>query len=797
MINFSGRRILIDGQPSTVLAGEIHYFRVPLQEWQDRIDKLIETGCTCVASYIPWLWHELPDGSIDVTGATKPERDLGAFIDLCQSNGLSFLARPGPFIMAELKNEGIPFRIYREHPEIIPVGWDGTPAPTKTVDYLAPAFLAEVRHWFDAVLPVLAARVPSRGGNVIGLQLDNEIGMLAWVSNSPDLTDGLIDDLGRWCRDRYGAELTCRYPTEILHGAAWAKAVRSPDERWAAVLRVDLGLFMRDRFAAYTTALSTLAQEAGLGEIPYLINIHGTEGGNGVPLAIGISQLIKTWSGVPNVIAGSDHYLGDLSTGATTDFHFINAAITAMNDANQPLTSLEFEAGTGDYGAGLDRLLDPATVELKTRLFLAQGNRLINYYLLAGGINTPLDEPCGDGNEMISFTGERHGNAAPIGPRGERGLTFEATARTGQVVATHADWLADMDEEFDDLAMAFWPDAFMTEYHYPASESMTRIVDDLAWHRGPGPRKALWRSLLFAGYRFGAVNLQDPDSTLPTVVALSCGRHLPAAVQQRLVDHLKSGGGLLLLGLVPESDLEDQPCRILADHLGLTAGAVTRDDRSHYRTLRGHGWAEMLPGSRTGFFQEISAPDSAPLLIDVDGTVCGLELSLQVGRCVVFAAELPSTPALFAEAVRRLGSERGLDFETAVPGVIALTTVSPAGDRLIHLINPTGYPAKVRLDPAHSSGVFAQPFVVPQRSGWMLPCGLGTPLGRVLAANSEITEVAEDRLVFRTGLGETTEVVLESATELVADGAGEVRREAERVRISAPAAAGSLTIRRA
>ena len=45
--------------------------------------------------------------------------------------------------MAELKNEGLPYRLYTEHPEIVPIGWDGRPAPTRTVDYLAPAFLAE------------------------------------------------------------------------------------------------------------------------------------------------------------------------------------------------------------------------------------------------------------------------------------------------------------------------------------------------------------------------------------------------------------------------------------------------------------------------------------------------------------------------------------------------------------------------------------------------------------------------------------------------------------------------------
>ena len=131
MIEMRGRRILLDGRPSLVLSGEVHYFRVARDEWADRLDRVLEVGCTCVASYIPWLFHELPDGSIDLTGRTRPERDLGAFIDLCAERGLDFFARPGPFVMAELKNEGLPYRLYSEHPEIVPVGWDGEPAPTR------------------------------------------------------------------------------------------------------------------------------------------------------------------------------------------------------------------------------------------------------------------------------------------------------------------------------------------------------------------------------------------------------------------------------------------------------------------------------------------------------------------------------------------------------------------------------------------------------------------------------------------------------------------------------------------
>jgi hypothetical protein len=128
MIQARDRKILIDGTPRIIMCGEVHYFRLARDDWAGRLTSLKDAGCTAVASYIPWLWHELPDATIDVTGRTRPERDVAAFIDLCREHDLWFIARPGPFVMAELKNEGLPYRLYTEHPEIVPPTWDGRPA---------------------------------------------------------------------------------------------------------------------------------------------------------------------------------------------------------------------------------------------------------------------------------------------------------------------------------------------------------------------------------------------------------------------------------------------------------------------------------------------------------------------------------------------------------------------------------------------------------------------------------------------------------------------------------------------
>ncbi|KQZ90230.1 hypothetical protein ASD62_13945 [Phycicoccus sp. Root563] len=758
MIQIQDKQILIDGEARVVMAGEIHYFRVAREEWEQRILLLKEAGCNTVASYIPWLWHELPDGTIDVTGATRPERDIGAFINLCAEHGLWFVARPGPFIMAELKNEGLPFRLYTDHPEIVPVGWDGKQTPSRTVDYLAPAYLDECRRWFGAVLPLIARRLQPNGGNVIAVQLDNEIGMLAWVTNSPDLTDDLVADFARWAVARHGGDAP--YP---LSGTA----IRTPGEEDAGVLRQDLAVFMRDRFRRYVEELRTMAEAQGVTDVPFLINIHGTEGGSGEPFPIGVSQLVDTYAGVPGMLSGSDHYMGDMTLNTTTDLYVINAFMDAVHGPGQPTTSLEFEAGSGDYGGGIDNQYDPSTVDLKTRRSLAQGNRAINYYLFAGGINPPLEVPVGDGNDRISFTGERHGTAAPVGPEGQKGMTYAATARVVHAVRVHERWLSRMEEEHDGVQLGLVLDAYATEYHHPDSAVMTEVVDDLQRHRGAGPRRALVRSMLLGGYRFPAVHLQRDEPT--GVVALSTGRHLSPEVQQGLVDHLTRGGGLLLLGRVPDRDLEGRPCTLLADAMGVSGGDLTWGADHYYPSAVASGWAAPWPETRVGWFQALEHERGEAVLHDVDGAVIGIDVEVGAGRAILLAAELPSDVGLFGRALRRLGAAPGLEFSAAVPGIFATTSATADGERMLHLTNISGHdnPVTLTLD---GTMLGDGALVVPPRTGAFLALGLDTPVGRVEWANAELIEVGDDRLVFGPPLGGRTTVVLDTVpgTEVVA-----------------------------
>ena len=142
---------------------------------------------------------------------------------------------------------------------------------TRTLDYLAPGFLQEAHHWYAAVMRVIAPRLQPNGGNIIAVQLDNEIGMLSWISNAPDLTDNVLADFVGWLsRQHDEAALRVRYPFGLDNPDIRAAAIRSPKDEYAAQWMRDLGHFMRDRYARYVAALRSYAEECGVKDVPFL-----------------------------------------------------------------------------------------------------------------------------------------------------------------------------------------------------------------------------------------------------------------------------------------------------------------------------------------------------------------------------------------------------------------------------------------------------------------------------------------------------------------------------------------------
>jgi beta-galactosidase len=195
----------INGKPFFLYSGEVHYFRIKKADWPARLRALKEAGFNAVSTYIPWSWHEPEEGTWDFTGRTVPERDVLGFFDLAKKMGLRVSARVGPVSNAELVNEGLPTWLLKGNPDIFVAGRRnvGNLPHVTIISYLHPVFQSKVAAWYNALLPEIAVRQISRGGNVVSVQLCNEVAMVHWLQKGADYKDHVNTMFRAFIKDKY------------------------------------------------------------------------------------------------------------------------------------------------------------------------------------------------------------------------------------------------------------------------------------------------------------------------------------------------------------------------------------------------------------------------------------------------------------------------------------------------------------------------------------------------------------------------------------------------------------------
>lgn len=752
MVELKENQIRINGEPKIILCGEIHYFRLPAETWEDRINKLIEAGANAVATYVPWILHEEVEGQIDLVGRTKPHLNLARFIDLCHEKGLYFFLRPGPFIMAEMKNGGLPFWLMEKYPEIVPTTWDSRPITTETVDYLAPNFLKAVKRWYQAVMEIAVPRLEPNGGNIIAIQLDNEIGMFSWVSNQPDLTDNVLKGFINWLKENYTTEeLIKRYPFSFDDYSNVKAHLISPEDAYALPYIQDLGYFMRYRFARYVKILQSYCETFGVKDIPYIINIHGMSGGRAFTFPIGISQLFETYQD-DAFMSGSDIYFGDLTIANFHDLYLINGMMDAMHSSNQPLSSIEFNCGDGNWGDNLGSRYDVSAVDMKARMCIAQGNRLLNYYLFTGGYNDRLTIKPNDGNDRIAITGERHGYAAPISPEGEYSYVFPKMRESIKTIMANQKQLATMREERDNVAYGFIPDYFMTEYHYPHSQKMLDLVKNLERHRAGSAWDIIAKLMLLDNYRFGVIDIQHRD--IPEsikVLILPSARYMHPFIQQKLVDFVKNGGSLLLTGELPQYDMEGNPCTLLLDALNVKVKDTVFNRLKYYLSVVPAGWAQGAE-IRTDYAQIYELNKTATPLYTVYPTddPCAFETTVERGKVIMFGCQLKANFELIRTCLSRLGAKKAFHHDHPYHGLFITSTINDRQERYIHLINLDGFDKTFRLYENGKSIFDGKALHAFSRDSYMLSFNIRVREGlTIVRSTAELFDIQSDVLTFR------------------------------------------------
>ena len=144
-----------------LLAGSLHYFRIPPAYWEDRIIKCKQLGCNTVETYVAWNIHEPEENQWTFEGFA----DLVQFITLVQKHNLFMIVRYSPYICAEWDNGGMPYWLLRDKNVRL-----------RTRD---PKFWSYCQRFYRVITEKLRpyfSTAAQDGGPIIAGQLENEYG---------------------------------------------------------------------------------------------------------------------------------------------------------------------------------------------------------------------------------------------------------------------------------------------------------------------------------------------------------------------------------------------------------------------------------------------------------------------------------------------------------------------------------------------------------------------------------------------------------------------------------------------
>ena len=159
-------QFFMDGQPTMLVAGEMHFGRVLPQDWELRIEQAKAMGLNTVSFYLFWNMCEPQEGKFKFTGMT----DVRRVLKLCRKHGMWAILRPGPYCCAEIEYGGIPYWTLK-HPDV----------KIRTTD---PRWLAWCHDYLKQVYRQVGDLEVGKGGPLLMVQVENEYGITQPTNNA-------------------------------------------------------------------------------------------------------------------------------------------------------------------------------------------------------------------------------------------------------------------------------------------------------------------------------------------------------------------------------------------------------------------------------------------------------------------------------------------------------------------------------------------------------------------------------------------------------------------------------------
>lgn len=166
-VSVNAHSFLLNGQPKLLRGGSLQWFRLPPEEWEDRIKLFKAAGYNTIDMYAAWRNHEAKEGVFDFKTF-----DIKRFLDLAKKYELYVYFRPGPYITNEMDAGGLPAWVIQKSSKakLSATERDGVlNLRTQDADYLD-----AVDRYFKALITEIKPYLYSNGGPIILFGIENE-----------------------------------------------------------------------------------------------------------------------------------------------------------------------------------------------------------------------------------------------------------------------------------------------------------------------------------------------------------------------------------------------------------------------------------------------------------------------------------------------------------------------------------------------------------------------------------------------------------------------------------------------
>ncbi|MEA3346619.1 MAG: beta-galactosidase, partial [Candidatus Auribacterota bacterium] len=634
---------VINGKPGFLHSGEIHYFRLKRNLWPGFLKKMKEANLNAVSTYVPWSWHEFKEGEFDFSGDTLPERDLIGFINEVKEAGLYLILKPGPVIMAEFLDEGIPDWFLNEHNEVFACDAGGSAMGGRYITSMHPTYLDFTKKWYDHVMPIIESSQVSKGGPVGMLQVCNEVGINQWLTGKGDYSETSVKYFREYLKNKYAQigqlnnsyGMSCKNFEEVLPPKEKIKS-KKDFVRWD-----DWHFYHRNSYARYVEHLSGSIRNYGI-NTPLFHNVPGWVFGRAVEFPVCISA----YSQMPSeIMLGVDHIPERVSFTNFHDDFIINQMIEALQQRKFPVFAAELQAGTREHNV--------RTFANELKLFykacFANGLKGMNYYMFCQGENPP-----GRGAYSHLFYWE---NALDVSLK--EGPLYKECAYIGRWLKANQETLVQSSAKAE-LGVVFYPQYFRTELLDPLfggekklDASEIGLLCDPKYSREKLYFETLLKILKILNVPFEMVipdRISDKELSKYSNLWVFSLDYMNKPSQEKILNYIKAGGNALISPVLPYLDENLETCTVLMNGLG-----------AEQKVAKGHKLPRVdiynLKGINIeGSIMELSAAKNAKEIAKVSdtGKCCGLDVKCGSGKALILGTFFSYQTSEHIDVIKKL-----------------------------------------------------------------------------------------------------------------------------------------------